>query len=146
MMSLLGVLSRYNKTIINYRYHFKTNFTTRWGTFTCHRIPFGIINVGATFQREVHIAFNDLKRVIIHIFLDDLTMHYNMRDDFFDHLKQMFLRCKKFGISFMSNQLCFGITEGKLLGYTISKDHVSINPKRILVIQYFPTPTSNKYI
>ena len=103
MMSLLGVFSRYNKTIINHRYHFKTNFTTRWGTFTCHRIPFGIINVGATFQRAMHIDFNDLKRVIIHIFLDDLTMHYNKRDDFFYHLKQTFLRCKKFGISFMPN-------------------------------------------
>ena len=94
----------------------------------------------------MHIDFNDLKRVIIHIFLDDLTMHCNKRDDFFDHLKQTFLRCKKFGISFMQNQLFFGITEGKLLGHILSKYGVSIDPKRILAIQNFPTPTSKKYI
>ena len=36
----------------------KTTFRTKWGNFTYRRIPFGLINVGATFQRAMDIAFH----------------------------------------------------------------------------------------
>ena len=32
-------------------------FTTPWGTFMYAKIPFGLMNTGATFQREMDIAF-----------------------------------------------------------------------------------------
>jgi hypothetical protein len=35
----------------------KTTFTTPWGTFMYDKIAFGLINVGATFQRAMDIDF-----------------------------------------------------------------------------------------
>ena len=35
----------------------KTTFTTKWGTFAYRRMPFGLINAGATFQRAMDEAF-----------------------------------------------------------------------------------------
>ena len=35
----------------------KTTFTTPWGTFMYEKNPFGLINVGATLQRAMDIAF-----------------------------------------------------------------------------------------
>jgi len=35
----------------------KTTFTTPWGTFMYDKMPFGLTNVGATFQRAMDIAF-----------------------------------------------------------------------------------------
>ena len=37
----------------------KTAFTTPWGTFMYAKIPFALMNAGATFQRVMDIAFVD---------------------------------------------------------------------------------------
>lgn len=53
MMSLLGVLSHWNYICLKKNDKFKTTFTNHWGTFSYEHMPFGVINVGATFQREM---------------------------------------------------------------------------------------------
>ncbi|KAH9298374.1 hypothetical protein KI387_030056, partial [Taxus chinensis] len=62
----------YNQIKVVEEDHTKTTFTTPWGTFAYSRMPFGLINVGATFQRAMDLAFKDLKHYIV-IYLDDLT-------------------------------------------------------------------------
>ena len=37
----------------------KTTFITPWGTFMYAKMPFGLMNVGGTFQRAMDIAFAD---------------------------------------------------------------------------------------
>jgi len=43
----------------------KPNFTTRWGTFAYEHMPFGLINMVATFQRAMQKVFDDLVGKII---------------------------------------------------------------------------------
>ena len=57
LFSLLDGLSGYNQVLVAKQDKLKTTFRTKWGTFFYRRIPFGLINVGATFQRAVDIAF-----------------------------------------------------------------------------------------
>lgn len=49
-------------------------------------MPFGLKNVGATFQRDMTLIFHDLKS-IIEVFLDDLATHYHMRMRHSYHLR-----------------------------------------------------------
>ena len=35
----------------------KNAFICPWGTFSYHKLPFGLKNVGATFQREMNYPF-----------------------------------------------------------------------------------------
>jgi hypothetical protein len=35
---------------------YKTNFTTRWGTFAYERIPFRLYNASSTFQIDMKIT------------------------------------------------------------------------------------------
>jgi hypothetical protein len=74
MMSLLDGFSGYNQVWVNKDDRHKTAFTTPWGTFEYLRMPFGLLNVGATFQRAMDYAFRDLMGKIIEIYQDDLTM------------------------------------------------------------------------
>jgi hypothetical protein len=60
------------------------------------------------------------------------------------HLKQVFERCREFGISLNPAKSVFGVTEGKLLGHIISKDGVKIDPERIEAIKKVPLPISKK--
>ena len=46
---MLDVFSRYNQILVHANDQDKTIFTTPWGTFMYARIPFVLMNVGATF-------------------------------------------------------------------------------------------------
>jgi len=144
MMSLLYGFLGYNHFFINPWDRYKTTFTTRWGTYAYHRMPFGIINDGATFQRAMHIYSDDLIGVIIQIFLDDLTVHSHKRADHFEHLWQVFLRCRKYGISLNPINYIFGTSDGNYLGHIVSEEGVRIDPARVTTIQNLPPPASKK--
>ena len=58
----------------------KTTFRTKWGTFTYIRMPFGHINAGATFQRDMDIAFHGLIGCSVVVYLDDITVFSNKRE------------------------------------------------------------------
>ena len=57
LFSLLDGFSGYNQVLVAEEDRLKTTFRTRWGTFAYQRIPFGLINAGATFQRAMDIDF-----------------------------------------------------------------------------------------
>ncbi|KAH9328504.1 hypothetical protein KI387_000612, partial [Taxus chinensis] len=60
MLSMLDGFSGYNQVEVTTEDQHKTAFTTPWGTFAYRRMPFGLINAGATFQRAMDLAFRDL--------------------------------------------------------------------------------------
>ena len=49
MMPFLDGFSSYNQIEVAEEDQHKIAFTTPWGTFAYKRMPFGLINVGATF-------------------------------------------------------------------------------------------------
>ena len=49
MMSLLDGFLGYDQIHLKWEDHYKTTFTTQWGTFTYECMPFGLINEGAIF-------------------------------------------------------------------------------------------------
>jgi hypothetical protein len=63
----------------------KTTFIFPWGTFAYQKLPFGLKNVGATFQRAMSYAFHYIKH-IVEPYLDDLPAHSSNRLDHFGHL------------------------------------------------------------
>jgi hypothetical protein len=65
------------------------NFICPWGTFACRKIPFGLKNVGAIFQRAMSFSFHDLKH-IVEGYLDDIASRYHKRSDHPAHLQLIF--------------------------------------------------------
>ena len=47
----------YNQILVQKEDQAKTTFTAPWGTFMYVKMPFGLMNAGATFQRAMEIAF-----------------------------------------------------------------------------------------
>ena len=57
-ISLLDAFSGYNQILVQEEDQAKTSFTTPWGTFMYVKMPFGLMNAGATFQRTMDITFS----------------------------------------------------------------------------------------
>lgn len=53
---------------------FKMDFTTKWGTYAYKKMPFGLSNNGATFQRGMDMEFKGLINKIVLVYLDDISV------------------------------------------------------------------------
>jgi len=61
-----------------------------------------------------------------------------------DHLRKVFIKCRKYGISLNPKKSLFGLEEWKLLGHIISKDGIRIDPARIEAILQIQHPRNIK--
>jgi hypothetical protein len=74
MMSFLNGFSEDNQILVHPNDRIEKTFRTKWGTYIYHKIPFGLINVGATFQREMDVSFRGLINKSVVVYLDDITI------------------------------------------------------------------------
>jgi hypothetical protein len=87
--------------------------------------------------------WKNLDKFIV-IYLDDVTVFSQSDDEHLRHLRRVFEKCRKFGISLNPKKSLFGLEEGKLLGHIISKDGIKIDPSRIEAIQKLEHPRNIK--
>ena len=144
MFSLLDGFSRYNQVLVSKADQLKTTFRTPWGTSAYKKMPFGLINARATFQRAMDIAFRGLIGKFVIIYLDDVTIFSKNRADHLTHLRRVFERCRKYGISLNPKKSIFMVTEGKLLVFVVSKQGINIDPERTQAIAQISMPHSKK--
>eukprot|EP00253_Pinus_taeda_P022354 PITA_22354 len=103
-------------------------------------MPFGLKNVGATFQRVMDIAFAKEIHDFLVVYLDDLTPFSKSDQEHLKHLRKIFMTCRKYGISLNPKKTLLALEEGKLLGHIISKNEMRIDPERIQAILQIPYP------
>ena len=110
------------------------------------KMPFGLMNVGATFQRVMDISFAEEKERFVVVYLDDIVVYSESNLQQIDHLRKTFLRSRKFRISLNPKKSHFIMLEGKLLGHIISKDGIKSDPRGVQAIQNIGFPRSKKEV
>ena len=96
-ISLLDGFSGYNQVLVLPSDQHKTAFTTTWGTFMYVKMPFGLMNEGATFQRAMEITFSKYIGYFIIIYLDDIIVFSKTDEEHLIHLNKFFEKCRKYG-------------------------------------------------
>jgi hypothetical protein len=89
-ISMLDGFSGYNQIMVHSDDREKKAFMTPWGAFMYDKIPFSLMNVKATFQREMDIVFSKNKNNFILIYLDDIIVYSNSNEQHLRHLKKVF--------------------------------------------------------
>ena len=110
------------------------------------KMPFGLINVGATFQRAMDIDFVGDKDKFMVIYLDDNTIFPKSDEEHLQHLEKVFKKCKRYGISLNPRKSHFAMPEGNLLGHIISAGGIKIDLKCVYSIQNIKIPRNKKAI
>lgn len=104
------------------------------------KIPFRLMNVGATFQRVRDIAFVGEYEKFFVIYLDYIIVFSKSDDENLKQLHNIFEKCTKYGLSLNPKKSHFSLREGKLLGHIVSKEGVRIDPKRMEEINNIHLP------
>ncbi|XP_022895227.1 uncharacterized protein LOC111409406 [Olea europaea var. sylvestris] len=92
--------SGYNQIVIAPEDQEKTTFTCPYGTFAFRRMPFGLCNALATFQRCMMAIFSDMVEKYIEVFTDDFSVFGDSFDDCLDRLALVLQRCEEKNLVF----------------------------------------------
>ncbi len=121
MFSLLDGFFGYNHILVTQNAQLKTAFQTKWGTYAYQKTPFTLINARDVFQRVIDITFGAFINKYFVVYLDDVTVYSKNKTDHIKYLKEVFERCRKFGMSLNPKKSVFVVADGKLLGFIIYK-------------------------
>lgn len=116
----------------------KTAITTPFGLFEFLRMPFGLRNAGATFQRFMDNIFHDLE--FVYCYIDDILISSHTQKEHVDHLKQVFHRLSQCDIKLKPSKCVFGESKIQFLGHEITKQGILPAIHRVETINSFPQP------
>ncbi|CAN6685184.1 unnamed protein product [Malus baccata var. baccata] len=97
-----------------------TTFTCPFGTFAYRRMPFGLCNAPATFQRCMMSIFSGMVKNIVEVFMDDFSIFGNSFDICLDNLSLVLERCRETNLVLNWEKCHFMVKHGIVLGHLIS--------------------------
>ncbi|KAK1431640.1 hypothetical protein QVD17_08144 [Tagetes erecta] len=124
----------------------KTTFTCPNGTFAYRRMPFGLCNAPATFQRCMVAIFQDMLETSMEVFMDDFSVYGNSFDQCLSNLDRMLKRCVETKLMLNWEKCHFMVSEGIVLGHKISRKGIEVDRAKIDTISRLPPPTNVKAI
>ncbi|XP_039134224.1 uncharacterized protein LOC120271614 [Dioscorea cayenensis subsp. rotundata] len=124
----------------------KTTFTCPYGTFAYRRMPFGLCNAPATFQRCMTAIFEDMVEDFMEVFMDDFSVFGDSFDVCLKNLERVLIRCEETNLVLSWEKCHFMVQEGIVLGHKISKDGIEVDKAKISTIKKLPPPNSVKAI
>ncbi|KAG9440079.1 hypothetical protein H6P81_020244 [Aristolochia fimbriata] len=107
----------------------KTTFTCPYGTFAYRRMPFGLCNAPATFQRCMIAIFHDFIENFMEIFMDDFTLYGLTFETCLKNLDLVLARCEESNLVLNWEKCHFMVKEGIVLGHKISKKGVVLGQR-----------------
>src|SRR5436190_1054415 len=134
--------SGYNQISIAPEDQEKTTFTCPYGTYPYRRMPFGLCNAPATFQRCMMAIFSDMVEKFMEIFMDDFTITSDSFNQCLNNLTLVLQRYIKTNLVLNWEKCHFMVESGIVLGHKISKEGIEVDRAKVEVIEKLPPPTS----
>ncbi|GBP95037.1 Retrovirus-related Pol polyprotein from transposon 297 [Eumeta japonica] len=147
-MSTIDLKSGYWQVGVKSEDQDKTAFVTPFGTFRFKRMPFGLRNAPATFQRLIDRfrSSSTLRNVTILGYIDDLIV---ISDSFEQHLidlRAVFDRLREFNLHANRPKCVFAKETVKYLGHIITPQGIAPDPDKINAIVDMKEPTTVKHL
>ena len=118
----------------------KTAFTTHQGLFEFVRMPFGLCNAPATFQRAMQTVLAGLEWRDCFVYIDDILVVSRTFEEHLQHLEQVFDRLRKANLRLKPKKCSFLCKEVSYLGHLISVEGVRPDPEKTEKVKCFPEP------
>ncbi|GKB12021.1 reverse transcriptase domain-containing protein [Tanacetum coccineum] len=118
----------------------KTAFITSQGIFCYTKMPFGLRNTGATYQRLVDKAFHKQIGRNLEVYVDDLVIKSLMEDEIVKDIEETFKTLRKINMKLNPKKCTFRVEEGMFLGYKVNTRGLKLCPDKVATVVSLPSP------
>ena len=124
----------------------KTAFVCHKGQYEYNRVPFGLANAPAVFQRTMHKILAPVIGKSAFVYIDDVIIYSANRAEHAKHCNDVFELLEKHQITLKRAKCRFGEPEVEILGFLISKDGIKPIPSKTEAILDLSPPESVKEV
>ena len=124
----------------------KTTFTCHSGSFKWRRLPFGLRNAPATFQRAMDIILSGVRWKFCLVYLDDIIVFSATREDHLSHLRSIFKLLREAGATLRLKKCEFFKTQVRYLGHMILPGKLKILQKNLDAIERAKPPKTKTQV
>ena len=133
--SVVDLTRAYYQGYISPESRHKTAFVTPWGFYQWVRIPFGLQNAPANFQRYMENVISDLRGKCALPYLDDVVIHSKSFTEHVKHIAQVLQRLQKHGLKLKASKCNLFQREVKFLGRIVGRDGYRMDDKNIRAVK-----------
>lgn len=119
-----------------------TAFVTPDGHYEFKRMPFGLANAPAVFQRTMNHMLGSRRFKTALAYMDDLLIPSSTIAEGFERLEDVLKLIQSAGLTLRLPKCSFFDTEIEYLGYQISSEGIKPSERKILAVKDFPIPRS----
>jgi hypothetical protein len=113
----------------------KKTFCSHARTFRFLRMPLGLRNAPATFQRAIEIIISGLKWRTCLVYLDDIIIYSNSREDHYHHVDEVLMTLGKAGLSLKLKKCHFFKDTVGYLGHVIRPGRLEVAEKNTAALK-----------
>ena len=124
----------------------KTSFVTRQGTYCYQVMPYGLKNVGATYQRLVNKMFQKHIGASMEVYIDDILVKSVKAELHITHLAESFQVLKNYNMKLNPTKCAFGVSSRKFLGFIVNNRGIEASLDKIKVVLDMQPPSNTKEI
>ncbi|GJT04183.1 reverse transcriptase domain-containing protein [Tanacetum coccineum] len=118
----------------------KTAFITSQGIYCYSKMPFGLRNAGATYQRLVDKAFHKQVGRNLEVYVDDLVIKSRTEEEIIRDIEETFKKLREINMKLNPKKCTFGVEEGMFLGYKVNTKGIKVCPDKVDVVLSLPSP------
>eukprot|EP00794_Sanderia_malayensis_P011483 gene11483-12680_t len=111
-----------------------TAFITPWRLFEWNRIPFGLTNAPAVFQRHMEDILRDLRDKYVIPYLDDIIIFSKTFDEHVTHVRSILRRLREHGIKLKRRKCELFQKQVRFLGRIISEDGYKMDENNVWAV------------
>ncbi|KAL0451511.1 UNVERIFIED_CONTAM: Retrovirus-related Pol polyprotein from transposon opus [Sesamum latifolium] len=104
-------------------------------------MPFGLKNIGATYQRLVDKIFRPQLGRNMEVYVNDMLVKSKEAHQHEEDLEETFAVLRKYQLKFNPGKCVFGVSGGRFLGFMVTQQGIEANPAKIKAILDMGPPT-----
>ncbi|CAL0331301.1 unnamed protein product [Lupinus luteus] len=145
-LSFMDAYSGYNQIPMYPPDQEKTAFITDQAAYCYTVMPFGLKNVGATYQRMMSKVFDGQIGDHMEVYMDDMIAKSLPGEDHVSILESIFKQLRKYNMRLNPEKCTFGVEAGKFLGFLLTSRGIEANPAKCQAIINMRSPHTVKEV